>query len=150
MIEVTFHLNNVKYWRNGFKILNSIKKEFIYQTKKYITDGDGIIQVNWTNTRLNRIRDEKLRKKAKDNKFLEIRIVEIKLKNGEIELLATNLTNEEFTKEYSKSSGTTVAPITVMKTSLTFIQSLKSWERTSMMNYHSIQNYSYNPRWVFY
>lgn len=86
----------------GSKYLIRLKKNSFIKQKKYITDGDGIIQVNWTNTRLNRIRDEKLRKKAKDNKFLEIRIVEIKLKNGEIELLATNLTKEEFTKEELK------------------------------------------------
>lgn len=86
----------------GSKYLIRLKKNSFIKQKKYITDGDGIIKVNWTNTRLNRIRDEKLRKKAKDNKFLEIRIVEVKLKSGEIELLATNLTKEEFTKDELK------------------------------------------------
>ena len=41
-------------------------------------------------------------KKAKENKFLEIRIVKVKLKTGEIELLTTNLTKEEFTTEELK------------------------------------------------
>ena len=33
-------------------------------------------------------------KKQKKNKFLEIRIIKVKLKTGEIELLAINLTKE--------------------------------------------------------
>ena len=64
----------------GSKYLIRLKKNSFIKQKKYITGDDGIIQVNWTDSRLNRIHDEKLQKKAKENKFLKIRIVEIKLK----------------------------------------------------------------------
>ena len=86
----------------GSKYLIRLKKNSFIKQRKYICDYDGIIQINWINSRLNGIRDEKLRKKAKENKFIEIRIVKVKLKTGEIELLATNLTKEEFTTEELK------------------------------------------------
>ena len=86
----------------GSKYLIRLKKNSFINQRKYICCDDGIIRINWINSRLNGIRDEKLRKKAKENKFLEIRIVKVKLKTGEIELLATNLTKEEFTTEELK------------------------------------------------
>jgi len=86
----------------GSKYLIRLKKNSFINQRKYIHDDDGIIQVNWINSRLKGIRDEKLRKKAKENKFLEIRIVKVKLKTGEIELLATNLTTEELKELYNQ------------------------------------------------
>ena len=86
----------------GSKYLIRLKKNLFINQRNYIRDDDGIIKVNWINSRLNGIRDEKLRKKAKENKFIEMRIVKFKLKTGEIELLATNLTKEEFTTEELK------------------------------------------------
>ena len=83
----------------GSKYLIRLKKNSFINQRKYIRGYDGIIQVNWINSRLNGIRDEKLQEKAKENKFIEIRIVKVKLKTGEIEYLATNLTKEEFTTE---------------------------------------------------
>lgn len=86
----------------GSKYLIRLKKNSFINQRKYIRGDDEIIKINWIKSRLNGIRDEKLRKKAKENKFLEIRIVKVKLKTGEIELLATNLTKEEFTTEELK------------------------------------------------
>ena len=86
----------------GSKYLIRLKKNSFINYRKYADADDEIIQVNWINNRLKGIRDEKLRKKAKENKFLEIRIVQVKLKTGEIKLLATNLTKKEFTTEELK------------------------------------------------
>ena len=86
----------------GSKYLIQLKKNSFINQRKYVCDDDEIIQVNWINSKLNGILDKKLRKKAKENKFLKIRIVKVKLKTGEIELLATNLTKEEFTTEELK------------------------------------------------
>ena len=49
----------------GSKYLIRLKKNSFINQRKYICGDDGIIQVNWINSRLNGIRDEKLRKKAK-------------------------------------------------------------------------------------
>ena len=76
----------------GSKYLIRLKKNSFINQRKYICGNDGIIRINSTNSRLNGIRDEKLHKKAKESKFLEIRIVKVKLKTGEMEFLATNLT----------------------------------------------------------
>ena len=86
----------------GSKYLIRLKKNSFINQRKYIKGNDGIIYINWINSRLNNIRDEKLRQKAKENKTLKIRIVQVKLKTGEIEYLATNLTHEEFTTEELK------------------------------------------------
>ena len=59
---------------------------------------DEIIQINIKNSILKKINDEKVREFAVKMERLEFRIVKVKLKNGEIEVLATNLDKNEFTK----------------------------------------------------
>lgn len=59
---------------------------------------DEIIQVNIKNYILKKIDDEKVREFAVKMERLEFRIVKVKLKNGDIELLATNLDENEFSK----------------------------------------------------
>ena len=49
----------------GSKYLIRLKKNSFINQRKYICCDDGIIRVNWINSRLNGIRDEKLRKKSK-------------------------------------------------------------------------------------
>ena len=52
---------------------------------------------------LDKIEDKKLRKKAEKLGRIKIRIVKFKLKTGEVEILATNLTSEEFSMMELKS-----------------------------------------------
>ncbi len=59
---------------------------------------DEIIQVNIKNYILKKIDDENVREFAVKMERLEFRIVKVKLKNGDIELLATNLDENEFSK----------------------------------------------------
>lgn len=63
---------------------------------------DGIIEVNMINPFLEKISDEKVRKFAEEMGRLKVRIVKVKLKTGETEILATNLNENEFTKEELK------------------------------------------------
>ena len=63
---------------------------------------DGIIEVNMINPFLEKISDEKVRKFAEEMGRLKVRIVKVKLKTGETEILATNLNKNEFTKEELK------------------------------------------------
>ena len=55
-----------------------------------------IIQVNIKNYILKKIDDEKVREFAVKMERLEFRVVKVKLKNGDIEVLATNLDKKEF------------------------------------------------------
>lgn len=59
---------------------------------------DGLIKINVTKRILKKIKDEEVRKYAEKIGRIEIRIVKVKLKTGEIEILATNLTKKEFSK----------------------------------------------------
>ena len=59
---------------------------------------DEIIQVNIKNYILKKIDDEKVREFAVKMERLEFRVVKVKLKNGDIEVLATNLDENEFSK----------------------------------------------------
>lgn len=75
----------IRLTKNTFK--NKIKK---------MEGNDGIIEINIGKRLLNKIEDKKLRKKAEKLGRIKIRIVKFELKTEEIEILATNLTNEEF------------------------------------------------------
>ena len=71
------------------------KNVFIHQIKQ-MKSNDEIIQINMINSRLNNFDDENLKEKARKMGRLEIRIA---LGKDEPEILATNLTPEEFTTE---------------------------------------------------
>lgn len=91
---------NTMYFNSKFIIrLNS--KVFSKKIANLNSD-DRIIEVNLTNHFLKKISDKKIRKFAEEMGRLKIRIVKVKLKTGEIEILATNLNENEFTKEELK------------------------------------------------
>ena len=69
-----------------------------------------IIKINIKNSILEKIKDDNVREFARKMGRLKIRIVKVKLKNGDIEILATNLNKSEFNKEdlkelYGKKMG---------------------------------------------
>ena len=74
------------------------KNVFAHQIKQMKTN-DEIIQINMTNNRLKKFDDENLKEKARKMGRLEIRIALIDIGNEEPEILATNLTPEEFSTE---------------------------------------------------
>ena len=59
---------------------------------------DEIIQINIPKRILKKIKNKEVRDYAEKMGRIEIRIVKVKLKTGEIEILETNLTKEEFSK----------------------------------------------------
>lgn len=63
---------------------------------------DEIIQINIKNAILKKIDDEKVREFAVQMERLEFRVVKVKLKNGDTEVLATNLDKNEFSKSNLK------------------------------------------------
>ena len=77
------------------------KNVFIHQIKQ-MKSNDEIIQINMINSRLNNFDDENLKEKARKMGRLEIRIALVDIGKDEPEILATNLTPEEFTTEYLK------------------------------------------------
>ena len=91
---------NTMYFNSKFIIrLNS--KVFSKKIANLNSD-DRIIEVNLTNHFLKKISDKKIRKFAEEMGRLKIRIVKVKLKTEDIEILATNLNENEFTKEELK------------------------------------------------
>ena len=74
------------------------KNVFIHQIKQ-MKSNDEIIQINMINSRLNNFDDENLKEKARKMGLLEIRIALVDIGKDEPEILATNLTPEEFTTE---------------------------------------------------
>ena len=74
------------------------KNVFIHQIKQ-MKSNDEIIQINMINSRLNNFDDENLKEKARKMGRLEIRIALVNIGKDEPEILATNLTPEEFTTE---------------------------------------------------
>lgn len=60
---------------------------------------DEIIKINLTNNRLKHFDDENLKEKARKMGRLEIRIALVDIDKNESEILATNLTPEEFSTE---------------------------------------------------
>ena len=83
-------------------VIRLTKSTFKNKIKK-MEGNDGIIEINICKRLLDKIEDEKLRKKAEKLGRIKIRIVKFKLKTGEIEILATNLTSEEFSLVELKS-----------------------------------------------
>lgn len=84
------------------KFLIRLKKnDFINQINKMKTN-DEIIEFKITNRILNQLNDEKLRQKYEKIGWIRIRVVKVKLNNGDTELLATNLTEDEFSSEELK------------------------------------------------
>lgn len=87
---------NTAYLNSKFIIrLNS--KAFKKKIQQMNSD-DEIMQVNIKNYILKKINDEKVREFAVKMERLEFRVVKVKLKNGDIEVLATNLDKNEFSK----------------------------------------------------
>lgn len=87
---------NTMYLNSKFLIrLNSqaFKKKI-----QQMNSDDEIIQVNIKNYILKKIDDEKVREFAVKMERLEFRVVKVKLKNGDVEVLATNLDENEFSK----------------------------------------------------
>ena len=74
------------------------KNVFIHQIKQ-MKSNDEIIQINMINSRLNNFDDENLKEKARKMGRLEIRIALVDIGKDEPEILATNLTPEEFPTE---------------------------------------------------
>ena len=84
------------------KYLIRLKSNTFKHKVNNLTSNDGIIEVPITDKVLKKIKDEKIKQKAKDMKKLKIRIVKVKLKTEEIEILATNLSQQEFNTEELK------------------------------------------------
>ena len=63
---------------------------------------DGEIYININKSVLDKITSESIKLQARKMGRLKIRIVKVKLKNGDIEILATNLTSDEFSSEELK------------------------------------------------
>lgn len=74
------------------------KNVFKHQIRKMSTN-DEIIKINQVNSRLRAFDDENLKEKAEKMGRLEIRIAVVDIGKNEPEILATNLTHEEFTTE---------------------------------------------------
>lgn len=83
-------------------VIRLTKKTFKKKIDRMEGD-DGIIEINIGKHLLDKIEDKKLRKKAEKLGRIKIRIVKFKLKTGEVEILATNLTSEEFSMMELKS-----------------------------------------------
>ena len=91
---------NTMYFNSKFLIRLNSK---VFRKKiGNLNSADGIIEINMTNPFLNNISDKKVRKFAEEISRLKIRIVKVKLKTGDIEVLATNLNENEFIKEELK------------------------------------------------
>ena len=87
----------------GSKYVIRLRKDTFKNKINKMESNDGIIEINIGKRLLDKIEDKKLRKKAEKLGRIKIRIVKIELKTGEIEILATNLTNDEFTLAELKS-----------------------------------------------
>ena len=84
------------------KFLIRLPKNVFKHLIKQMKTNDEIIKINLTNNRLSHFRDENLREKTRKMGRLEIRIAIVDIGNKEPEILATNLTTEEFTTEELK------------------------------------------------
>ena len=85
------------------KFLIRLKSTTFQNKIKKLETNDGIITLNIKKRTLNKIRDKKIRKQAKKMGRINIRIVKVELKTGEIEILATNLSPVEFSSQELKS-----------------------------------------------
>lgn len=80
------------------KFLIRLNGQVFKKKIQQMSSEDEIIQVNIKNYILKKIDDEKVREFAVEMERLEFRVVKVKLKNGDIEVLATNLDENEFSK----------------------------------------------------
>ena len=86
----------------GSKFLIRLNRKAFSKKIRQMNSDDGIIEINITKRVLKKIKDDNVRAYAEKMGRLKIRIVKVELKNGEIEILATNLDKSEFTKEELK------------------------------------------------
>ena len=92
----------------GSKFLIRLRSNTFKNQVKKMKTNDEIISLNITKSLLNRFEDEEFKERAEEWGRFNIRIVKVELKNGTIEILATNLTPEEFSSDelnelYSKN-----------------------------------------------
>lgn len=80
------------------KFLIRLNGQFFKKKIQRMISDNQIIQINIKNPILKKIDDEKVREFAVKMERLEFRVVKVKLKNGDIEVLATNLDENEFSK----------------------------------------------------
>ena len=80
------------------KFLIRLNGQAFKKKVKQMTSDDEIIRINIKNPILKKIDDENVREFAVKMERLEFRVVKVKLKNGDIEVLATNLDKKEFSK----------------------------------------------------
>ena len=81
------------------KFLIRLPKNVFRHLIKQMKTNDEIIKINLTNNRLSHFDDENLKEKARKMRRLEIRIALVDIGKNEPEILATNLTSEEFLTE---------------------------------------------------
>ena len=86
----------------GSKFLIRLPKNIFRHQIKQMKTNDEIITINLVNRRLKHFNDEYLKEKARKMGRLEIRIVLVDIGKDEPEILATNLTPEEFSTEELK------------------------------------------------
>lgn len=92
----------IKTTYDGSKFLIRLPKNvFNYQIER-MKSNDEIIEINLTNSRLKTLEDEKLKKFASELGRLKIRIALVDIGNEEPEILATNLSENEFQTEELK------------------------------------------------
>ena len=84
------------------KFLIRLPKHVFKHLIKQMKTNDEIIKVNMTNGRLTNFNNENLKEKARKMGRLEVRIAIVDIGNDEPEILATNLTPDEFTTEELK------------------------------------------------
>ena len=84
------------------KFLIRLPKNTFAKKRRQIKGNDKIIEINLTNAILKEFENKDLVKFANEIGRYKLRIVEIKLDNGSTEVLATNLSIEEFTFEELK------------------------------------------------
>ena len=83
----------------GSKFLIRLRSNTFKNQVKKMKTNDEIISLNITKSLLNRFEDEEFKERAEEWGRFNIRIVKVELKNGTIEILATNLTPEEFSSD---------------------------------------------------
>lgn len=84
------------------KFLIRLNSNSFHKKIEEMDSDDEIIEININKRILKKFKDEKVREFAEEMGRLKIRIVKVKLKTGTIELLATNLNEEEFSKDELK------------------------------------------------
>ena len=76
-----------------------LKKDTYIGEREYMTSNDEILEIEVDKDRIKRFKDKLLKEKFKDIKYLNLRVVNIKLETGEIESLITNLPQDTMSTE---------------------------------------------------